>query len=76
MDKLDTFIRRMRRIGIDIILVGNFPWIYIDKINGNKVIETFQADHGFTIAFMPIRKDQKLNFTDIGKIFNLIRKYR
>jgi hypothetical protein len=33
------------------------------------------GDHGFTIAFYPIRKDQELQFTDIGEIFKLIRKY-
>lgn len=76
MDILQVFIRRMKKLNIDVELIGNYPWVYIDKINGKKVTETFEANHGFTIAFLPIRKDQKMKFTDIGEIFNLIRKYR
>ena len=75
MDKLTIFVNRMNKLGIDIKLVGNYPWIYIDEINGKRVTEKFQGNHGFTIAFLPIRKDQEINFTDIREIFKLIRKY-
>ena len=74
--KLDIFVNRLKKIGIDIELTGNYPWIYLTKINGKAVKEKFQANHGFTIAFLPIRKDQELNFTDIGEIFKLIRRYK
>ena len=73
--KIDVFIRRLEKIGIDITILGNFPWIYIHTINGKVVKERYMGDHGFTIAFLPIRKGQRLEFTDIGKIFELIRKY-
>ncbi len=76
MDKLEIFIKRMKRVGIDITLMGNYPWIYIDKINNKRVLEKFQGNHGFTIAFSPIRKDQEMKFTDIGEIFKLIRNYK
>ena len=75
MDKLTLFISRLNKIGIDIKLSSNYPWIYIDSINGVRVTEKFMANHGFTIAFMPIRKGQELKFTDIKEIFNLIKKY-
>jgi len=74
-DKLIIFVGRMKKLGIDIKLAGNYPWIYIDEINGKLVTEKFEGNHGFTIAFLPIRKDQELNFTDIGEIFQLVRKY-
>lgn len=74
-DKLAIFIQRMKKLGIDIKLVGNYPWIYIDEINNKKVKEKFEGNHGFTIAFLPIRSDQEINFTNIGEIFRLIRKY-
>lgn len=74
-DKLTIFVERMKRIGIDIKLAGNYPWIYINSINDKRVIEKFLGNHGFTIAFMPIKKDKELEFTDIKEIFNLIRKY-
>lgn len=75
MDILEVFIKRMKKLGIEIELMGNYPWIYIDKINGKKVKEKFKGNHGFTIAFLPIRKEQKMKFTDIGEIFRLVRKY-
>ena len=76
MNKIDTFMRRMGKIGIGIELSLNYPWIYITRINGKRVTELWMANHGFTLAFMPIREDQELQFTDITKIFDLIRKYR
>jgi len=74
-DKLTVFVDRMKRIGIDIKLAGNYPWIYINSINGKRVTETFEANHGFTIAFLPVRADKELAFTDITEIFKLVRKY-
>jgi hypothetical protein len=74
-DKLKVFVDRMKRININIKLVGNYPWIYIDEINGKRVTEKFEGNHGFTIAFLPVRVDRELEFTDISEIFKLIRKY-
>ena len=74
-DKITVFVDRMNRIGIDVKLAGNFPWIYINSINGKRVTETFQANHGFTVAFLPVRNDKEIEFTDITEIFKLIRKY-
>jgi hypothetical protein len=74
-EKLGIFIQRMKKIGIEVTLIGNVPWIYIDTINGKRVKEKFHANHGFTIAFLPIREGEELQFTDIGEIFKLIRKY-
>ncbi len=74
-DKLKVFVDRMKRININVKLVGNYPWIYIDEINGKRVTEKFEGNHGFTIAFLPVRIDRELEFTDISEIFKLIRKY-
>ena len=74
-DKLTIFVERLNKINIKIELVTNYPWVYINKINGKRVVEHFQADHGFTIAFLPLRADKELRFTDISEIFKLIRKY-
>lgn len=72
---IDTFGDRLAKIGIDIEFCSNVPWVYIDKINGKKVTETFQGEHGFTVAFFPVSLKQKAHFTDITEIFKLIRKY-
>lgn len=75
---LHVFQRRLKKIGIDIELVGNAPWIYISKINGKTIHKDdyFLGNHGFTVAFYPIALGIPIEFTDIGRIFNLIRKYK
>jgi len=75
-DKLGVFIERLKKIGIDVKLSGNFPWVYLDEICGIRVKENFQANHGFTVMFLPGRNDSPpSDFTDIKEIFNLIKKY-
>lgn len=75
-DKITVFVERLKKIGIDVKLSGNFPWVYIDEICGIKVKERFDGNHGFTIIFLPARNDSPpSNFTDIEETFKLIRKY-
>ena len=75
---LDRLRPRLKRIGIEIEMVGNLPWIYLKKVNGNIIQEEdyFCGNHGFTIAFLPIRNDLKMELTDIREVFRIIRKYR
>jgi len=75
MDAIKTFMGRMERLGITIELSVNYPWVYIKKINGRVVKEKYLGNHGFTIAFLPIIDGQKTELTDIGIVFDLIRKY-
>jgi hypothetical protein len=75
-DKITRFVERLKKIAIEVKLVGNFPWVYIDEICGKKVTETFEGNHGFTLIFLPGRLDSPPSeFTDIKEIFKLIRKY-
>ena len=75
-DKINVFIDRLKKIGIEVKLVGNYPWVYIDEICGTKVKEKFQGNWGFTLIFLPARTDSPPSeFTDITEIFKLIRKY-
>lgn len=73
MNKINIFVKRLEKIGIKVELFGNYPWIYLDSVNGIKVKSKFQADHGFTIAFYPIRIGEDYVFTDIKRIFLEIR---
>lgn len=75
-DKLGVFIERLKKLGIEVKLSGNFPWVYINEICGIRVTERFEANHGFTVMFLPGRNDSPPSeFTDITEIFKLIRKY-
>jgi hypothetical protein len=75
---LNRLVPRLKKIGIDIQMSGNVPWIYLDYVNGNRVKKEdyYLGNHGFTIAFYPIRVGQKMELTDIRKVFEIIRKYK
>ena len=73
---LTLFLKRMKRLKINVQLSSNYPWIYMESINGRRVKDKFRSDHKFTIAFAPIRKDQIVKFTDISETFKIIRKYK
>jgi hypothetical protein len=73
---INRLVPRLRKIGVEVELIGNVPWIYLDKVNGNKVKEKFHANHGFTIAFYPVKIGEQIELTDIREIFKVIRKYR
>ena len=76
-DKIKVFVERLKKIGIDVKLSGNYPWVYITEICGKRVTEKFNGNHGFTIIFLPVRNDSPPSeFTDIKEIFKLIRKYK
>lgn len=75
MNKIEKFIHRLSKCGIKLEMSCNYPWVYIDKINGKQVIEKFRSEHNFTAFFMPIRADDAIKITDRTEIFRIIRKY-
>lgn len=76
MRELDIFVNRLKKIGINITLISNFPLVYINTINNNIVREKFHSEHGFVLCYLPIRANQKLQYTNLSHTFNLIRLYR
>jgi hypothetical protein len=73
-NEVEILIRRLKRIGIEIVLQGNIPWVYLDKVNNNTVQpEDFNANHGYTIAWY---KDEMRLDHDRKEMFRIIRKYR
>lgn len=78
MNEVEIFINRMKRIGIKLDLVSNIPWIYLYKVNGNKVLpEDYNTNHGYTIAWYPVKAGEKVHLdSDLTRTFKIIRKYR
>lgn len=74
MDSLEIFVNRLKKNNIHIELSSNYPWIYLDKINGNVVYEKYLGNHGFTLAFFNI--NGTIGFNDLKLIFKIIRKYK
>jgi hypothetical protein len=79
-NEIDIFVERLKKIGITIELAGNIPWIYLNKVNGNKIQreDFINANHGYTVAWYGVRYDSKphLNWDDMKTTFKLIRKYK
>jgi hypothetical protein len=74
MTTIQSFVSRLAKIGIKVELVGNVPWIYLDKVNGKKVEGKLMANHGFTVFFESVRADGHTKITDISAIFKKIRE--
>jgi len=74
MHDLVVFQRRLNRIGIEIELASNVPWVYLTKVNGNVIDKSdFTANHGFTIAW---NRDTIELDSNRKRIFEIIRKYK
>lgn len=74
MTTIESFVKRLDKIGVKVELFGNYPWIYLDKVNGKKVEGTFQSEHHFTVFFRAIKTGQHDKMTDISAIFKKIRE--
>ena len=76
-DPLSALRERLQRIGIEIEMSANYPWIYLDYVNGIRVRrEDFTANHGFNIAWYGIRNEDKIRLAEEPKtIIALIRRY-
>lgn len=78
-NEISIFVKRMKKICIDIQLIGNAPWIYLDCVNGNKIKKEdyFHANHGFTIGWYGIKLGtEPYLIEDLDLIFKMIRKYK
>ena len=73
-DILTVFVERMAKLGIEVKLCGNYPWIYLEEINGKRVKKEdyYLGNHGFTIAW----NRKPIEITDISRTIELIRKYK
>jgi hypothetical protein len=77
-DVISILVKRLRRCGIEIELIGNYPWIYLDKVNGNRIKqEDFTSNHGFNIAWFGIKNEDRIKLAEDPKtIISIIRKYK
>lgn len=78
-NEIDVFYERMQKIGIQLELVGNYPWIYVRSVNGNRIKheDFINANHGFQIGWSGIRTDSVPTLIeDRALIFKIIRKYK
>ncbi len=73
MSVIDRFVRRLSRIGVDVSLECNAPWVYLTSVNGVKVEEKYRSKHGFTAFFLQTTIDGNTRFSDRRRVFQKIR---
>lgn len=71
---IKRFVNRLHKIGIDVELIGNYPWVYLASVNGEAVKEQFRAEHGFTAFFAPVKTGQQYRFSDRQRVFAKVRE--
>jgi hypothetical protein len=71
---ISTLVERCKLLNIELEIHGNYPWIYLYSVNGNRVVEKFRANHGFT-AFT-LGMDNIPQWSDRREVFKIIRKYK
>tara|TARA_R110002020_G_scaffold279976_2_gene495764 strand:- start:520 stop:780 length:261 start_codon:yes stop_codon:yes gene_type:complete len=74
---VDSFVRRLNKINIEVELRSNWPWIYLYSVNDNFVEERYYGNHGFTAFYGPTKRDGKnsvARFTNRRKVFSKIRE--
>ena len=74
IDLVSSFVSKLKRIGTEVELFGNYPWIYLDTVNGKKVKERFMGNHGFTAFFLSNDPQSKYTFSDSDKVFAKVRE--
>jgi hypothetical protein len=76
VNDLEIFINRLSKIGIAVTFISNYPWIYLDTVNGKKIKGRYMGNHGFTAFWLTIRRDdpKKYRITDISIVFDKIRE--
>ena len=73
---IERFVRRLKRIGIDVQLSANVPWVYLDSVNNQVLMgELFMSEHGFTAFWLPVSEGQDIVFTDRRAVFAKVREY-
>lgn len=74
MTTIDSFVNRLKKIGIEVTFKGNIPWIYLDTVNGLKVTDRYEGNHGFTAFWYGVRSGSVPRISDITEVFKQIRK--
>lgn len=72
MTTLKSFVHRLSKLGVEVGLVGNYPWVYLDTVNGKKVKEKHGGNHGFTLCILGVYN--KTKWSERKVIFKKIRE--
>ena len=72
---ISVLVKRLAKLNITVEFTSNIPWIYLNKVNGNKVTTKLDSDYGFTAFWYPIKTNREIKVNSITKLFKEIRKH-
>lgn len=75
MNQLETLIKRLNKLNINLTFAVSYPWIYLTKVNNNVVREKYHSEHSFVIGYYS-QKEKEIELNDLSDIFKTIRKYK
>jgi hypothetical protein len=73
-NNIELLINRLKKLNIELEFFANYPWIYLDKVNGKKVKERYMGNHGFTAFWLTNNKQNPYQITDTKIVFKKIRE--
>ena len=72
---ISVLTKRLSKLNITVEFTGNVPFIYLDKVNGNKITTKLNSNYGFTAFWYPIKTGGEIKINNITKLFKEIRKH-
>ncbi len=71
---LERVTTRLTKIGIEIELMGNVPWVYLRSVNGITVTEKKNARHGYCIDYKTDKRHLNFRKDLFAKVRELLGK--
>jgi hypothetical protein len=73
-------VNRLSKIGYDVKFTMNYPWIYLQEVNGIAVQQKRNSEHGFCFGYFTASTSNTTEFnfdnTDLKELFNLLKIYK
>ncbi|ASU03333.1 hypothetical protein [Pseudoalteromonas phage J2-1] len=71
---LERVITRLTKIGIELELIGNVPWVYLRSVNGIPVTEKKNARHGYCVDYMIGKRHLNFRKDLFAKVRELVKE--
>lgn len=66
---------RLSKIGVDVEFSCNYPWVYLEKVNGVQVTEVKNSEHRYCITYATDQRHLRLRKDLFKKIREIINEH-
>jgi hypothetical protein len=71
---LERVTKRLAKIGIELELIGNVPWVYLKSVNGIPVTEKKNARYGYCVDYMIDKRHLNFRKDLFAKVRELVKE--